>query len=161
MSGINQDNFREKILFILPMIGIPLIIFLKIYLDLPIGIAALVFVMLILIQMFLLYEKKKPNPEVLIPISVLVAIGSVSRILFMPWPAFQPMTAIIIIAGCSLGATSGYMTGCLSALVSNMILGQGLWTPWQMLAWGLIGFLSGVFFRFGLIRGKVSLIISG
>lgn len=36
------------------------------------------------------------------------------------------------------------MVGALAALVSNMFFGQGPWTPWQMYAWGLIGYLSGV-----------------
>jgi energy-coupling factor transport system substrate-specific component len=36
------------------------------------------------------------------------------------------------------------MTGALTAFASNMILGQGPWTLWQMFAWGMMGFLSGV-----------------
>ena len=29
-------------------------------------------------------------------------------------------------------------------MLSNMFMGQGPWTPFQMLAWGLIGFSAGV-----------------
>jgi energy-coupling factor transport system ATP-binding protein len=33
-----------------------------------------------------------------------------------------------------------------------MLYGQGPWTPWQMFAMGLIGFLAGVLFRKGVLR---------
>jgi energy-coupling factor transport system ATP-binding protein len=31
-------------------------------------------------------------------------------------------------------------------LVSNMLFGQGMWTPWQMFAMGLLGFFAGIIF---------------
>ena len=34
--------------------------------------------------------------------------------------------------------------GSLAALTSNFFFGQGMWTPWQMYAWGLVGYLGGV-----------------
>ena len=46
--------------------------------------------------------------------------------------------------GICFGKHSGFMVGALSALVSNMIIGQGFWTPFQMLAWGLVGLIAGV-----------------
>ena len=36
------------------------------------------------------------------------------------------------------------MVGALAALTSNFFFGQGMWTPWQMYAWGLVGYLGGV-----------------
>ena len=36
-------------------------------------------------------------------------------------------------------------------LLSNMLFGQGPWTPWQMAAMGLLGFLAGVLCRSGLL----------
>ena len=32
--------------------------------------------------------------------------------------------------------------GALSAVLSNIMFGQGPWTPFQMFSWGLIGFLA-------------------
>ena len=40
----------------------------------------------------------------------------------------------------------------MTNLVSNNMFGQGPWTPWQMFALGLIGFLAGTLFRKGLLR---------
>ena len=37
-------------------------------------------------------------------------------------------------------------------LVSNMIFGQGPWTPWQMTAMGLIGFLSGILSEYEILK---------
>lgn len=46
--------------------------------------------------------------------------------------------------------------------VSNMLFGQGPWTPWQMFAMGIIGFLAGVLFRWGLLRrDRLSLAVFG
>ena len=39
------------------------------------------------------------------------------------------------------------MVGALAALVSNFFFGQGPWTPWQMYAWGLVGYGAGLLAR--------------
>ena len=42
--------------------------------------------------------------------------------------------------------------GAVTMLASNVLYGQGPWTPWQMFAMGIIGFLAGVLFRKRLLR---------
>ncbi|MBR4879725.1 MAG: septum site-determining protein MinC, partial [Clostridia bacterium] len=37
-------------------------------------------------------------------------------------------------------------------LASNVMFSQGPWTPWQMFAMGIIGFLAGILFRKGWLR---------
>ena len=50
----------------------------------------------------------------------------------------------------------------MTMLTSNMIFGQGPWTPWQMFAMGIIGFLAGVLFKKGwLRRTRASLAVFG
>jgi len=83
------------------------------------------------------------------------------RMLMAPFPNFKPVTAIVIIAGMAFGAESGFMTGALSALVSNFFFGQGLWTPWQMLAWGLIGYIAGVLTSKNLLNKTWTIILYG
>ena len=53
------------------------------------------------------------------------------------------MTALTIITGMYLGGEAGFLVGALSAALSNFYFGQGPWTPFQMLAWGFIGLISG------------------
>src|SRR5207248_6814390 len=43
------------------------------------------------------------------------------------------------ISGVALGVRAGVGVGATAAFVSNFFLGQGLWTPWQMLAWAACG----------------------
>ena len=43
------------------------------------------------------------------------------------------------------GRASGFMCGSLSALLSDFVFGIGPWTPFQMLAWGIIGYIAGIF----------------
>ena len=57
------------------------------------------------------------------------------------------MAAVVIIVGISLGAETGFITGAMSAFLSNFYFGQGSWTPFQMFALGLVGFFSGIAFR--------------
>jgi energy-coupling factor transport system substrate-specific component len=55
-----------------------------------------------------------------------------------------PTTALVIACGAALGPGAGASVGALGALVSNFALGQGLWTPWQMLGWALCGAVGGL-----------------
>ena len=77
-------------------------------------------------------------------------------------PEFKPVVALTILAGVSFGAESGFLVGAMTMLCSNMLFGQGPWTPWQMFAMGLIGFLGGVCFHNGPLRqSRLSLAIFG
>ena len=59
--------------------------------------------------------------------------------LFAAVPGVQPVTVIAVVAGASLGLRAGVATGALAAFVSNLFLGQGIWTPQQMLGWAACG----------------------
>ena len=93
---------------------------------------------------FLSFEKRKPQAKEIITIAVMSAIAVASRAAFMMLPFFKPMNAIVMITGMAFGPCAGFLTGSLSALVSNFIFGQGPWTPWQMLAYGIAGVLAGI-----------------
>src|SRR6059058_3660917 len=72
-------------------------------------------------------------------VATLAAAAAAGRVLFAAVPGVQPVTVIAVAAGAALGARAGFGVGALAALVSNFFLGQGPWTPWQMLAWGGCG----------------------
>jgi energy-coupling factor transport system substrate-specific component len=72
-------------------------------------------------------------------VATLAAAAAGGRVLFVAIPGVQPVTVIAVAAGAALGARAGFGVGALAALVSNFFLGQGPWTPWQMLAWGGCG----------------------
>ena len=76
--------------------------------------------------------------------AAMTALSVSGRFLFAMLPGFKPVTAIIIITALYFGAQAGFMTGALTALISNIYFGQGSWTPFQMLAWGIVGLLGGI-----------------
>lgn len=102
-----------------------------------------VVVTLVLALFFLGYDRSRPALRQIVPTLVLAALAAAGRILFAPVPDFKPLSAIAIIAGATLGPCNGFMVGSLAALTSNFFFGQGMWSPWQMYAWGLIGYLGG------------------
>ena len=107
------------------------------------ALAMLVVVALVLALFFAGYEASRPGLRQIMPTLVLAALAAAGRILFGPIPDFKPVSAIAIIAGATLGRRNGFMVGALAALTSNFFFGQGMWTPWQMYAWGLVGYVGG------------------
>lgn len=95
--------------------------------------------------LFIIFEKKKISIRKLTVIGVLTALSVAGRFVFAPVPGFKPVTAIVIIAGMYMGMDGGFFCGALTALISNFYFGQGPWTPFQILVWGGIGVVSGVF----------------
>lgn len=111
---------------------------------------------------FLIFEGRKPQARELVLIAVLCALGVAGRAAFFMLPQFKPVMALVIISGIALGSETGFLIGAMTVLISNIIMGQGPWTPWQMFSMGIIGFLSGVIFsRRVLRRNKVSLCTFG
>ena len=111
------------------------------------------------VPFFLAFEKKSASGKMLI-LSVMVALSVLGRFAFSVLPHFKPVTAIVVIAGMYLGAESGFLCGALSAVLSNIIFGQGPWTPFQMFSWGLIGFLAALTSPL-LKKSKLALAIYG
>lgn len=90
------------------------------------------------------FERRKASSREIVVISVLCAIAVAGRIAFFMLPFFKPIAAIVIVTGIAFGAETGFLTGAVSAFVSNFYFGQGPWTPWQMFALGMVGLLAGL-----------------
>ena len=93
---------------------------------------------------FLHFEHGRADAKEMILIAAMVALSVVGRFLFAPIPGFKPVTAMTVITAMYFGSEAGFMTGALSAVISNFYFGQGPWTPFQMLSWGLLGFIAGL-----------------
>lgn len=102
------------------------------------------------------WEERRPQARELVLIASMVVIATAGRAAFFMLPHFKPVTALVIVAGVGLGAEAGFLTGALTGFVSNFLFGQGPWTPWQMFAFGVVGFLAGVFFSKAEERGRVA-----
>lgn len=100
----------------------------------------------IMLPFFFAFEHRKPQARELVTIAVMCALSVASRVL-VQIPAFKPILGIIMISGIALGAEAGFLTGAVSAFASNFFFSQGPWTPWQMMAYGIAGFLAGLLFH--------------
>lgn len=114
----------------------------------------LVVVGLVLVLFFAGYEASRPALRQIMPTLVLAALAAAGRVLFAAVPDFKPVSAIAIIAGAVLGRRAGFMVGALAALSSNFFFGQGMWTPWQMYGWGLVGYVGGALADAGAFRTR-------
>ncbi len=148
---------KQNLLTVLMVLmAVPFTIFSGMYFfgDRKYYLISLLIILEILIPFFLSFEKKKPNARELVMVSVLCAICVCSRYVFSFLPQFKPVLALVIIAGVCFGAETGFLVGAVTAFVSNFFFGQGPWTPWQMISFGMVGFVSGILFKSGLIKSK-------
>ena len=146
------------------LLFIPLTIFAGIFYldDRQYNIVALLVLLECMLPFVLIFEGRKPKARELVTIAVLCAIGIAGRSLFFMLPQFKPVLALTIIAGVAFGGEAGFLVGAVTMLLSNMLFSQGPWTPWQMFAMGIIGFLAGVLFKKGFLRrSRLSLAIFG
>ncbi len=79
-------------------------------------------------------------------IAVMSAITVLGNLLSFPVIPLQAGTGMVIICGIAFGPWVGAIIGMLSRLIVNFFTGQGVWTIWQMLSWGLLGAISGAVF---------------
>ncbi|WHY88361.1 ECF transporter S component [Neobacillus novalis] len=119
------------------------------------------FVILSILLFLVRFESRKVEPRELVLLAVLAAIAAVGRIPFASIPSVQPTTFVIMMSGYVFGAESGFVIGAVAALASNMIMGQGPWTPWQMTAWGLVGLTAGLLRRTWFMNLKWGRILFG
>ena len=112
--------------------------------DRKLYIASVIIMILAMVPFFVSFEGSKPDARYLAMLAVLTAIAVISRLAFIWLPSFKPMAGIIIMIAMAFGPQAGFMSGALSMIVSNIIFGQGPWTPWQMFCYGLIGFIAGL-----------------
>lgn len=94
---------------------------------------------LVLLGGFAWYERRRPPARVVALVAAMAALAVVGRLAFAAVPNVKPTTDIVLFAGFALGAVPGFVVGAVTALVSNVFLGHGPWTAWQMVAWGGVG----------------------
>jgi energy-coupling factor transport system substrate-specific component len=121
-------------------------------------IASVLIMIYSMLPFFAGFESRKPQARELVTLAVMCAIAVASRAAFIWAPNFKPIGGIVMITAMAFGPQAGFMTGSLSLIVSDMIFGQGPWTPWQMFSFGLLGFISGLLARKGILTEKRPLI---
>lgn len=99
-----------------------------------------------MLPFFAAFEGRKPRARELAVLAVMAALAVAGRVA-IPIPHFKASTGIIMITGIAFGPQAGFLTGAVAAFASNFFYSQGPWTPWQMMSYGMAGFLAGLVFR--------------
>ena len=142
-----QNKLKNTIMRLLITACVPLALFYtKIFGARRYYLAAFVFALFALLSVFLSFEKSKQNSLKLALTAVMCALGIAGRAVFAAVPFFKPVGAVTILAGLSFGPRTGFLCGALIMLISNFMFGQGPWTVFQMLGFGIMGALSGLLF---------------
>ena len=137
---------RKKLSIAILLLSIPVCVLLgfTVFSDKSYAYLSLVIVVFALAALFLSFEKKENSARQLIVIAIMCVLSIVGRLVFAVIPSFKPVTAIIILLSMYFGGEAGFICGAMTALISNFYFGQGPWTPYQMLAWGLVGLFAGL-----------------
>lgn len=110
---------------------------------------------------FLWYERVNPSARVVALVAALAALAVAGRLVLAPVPNVVGTTDIAVITGFALGAAPGFAVGALAAPISNIWLGQGPWTLWQMGGWGLAGLVGAALaVVFGRRLGRLGLALA-
>ncbi len=111
--------------------------------------ASFALVFLALAVAFWWYERSRPSAKLLAVVATLATIAALGRDAFAAVPDVKPITAIVLVGGVAFGAGPGFAVGAIAGFASNFLLGQGPWTPWQMLGWGVVGLIGAALGRAG------------
>jgi Squalene-hopene cyclase C-terminal domain len=115
----------------------------------------------VLLVGWLSYERARPSSRMVAVVAVLAAVAALGRDAFVALPEVKPITAMTLVVGYSLGPLPGFTVGAIGMLASNVMLGQGSYTPWQMAAWGLVGLAGAALGRLtGRRLGRVPLALA-
>ena len=155
---------RTKLASVLSLLLVPLTIFIGIvyFGKKSYGVVSLLVLLECMAPFALIFEGRKPKARELVLIAALCALAVAGRAALFMLPGFKPVAALVILSGVAFGGETGFLVGAMSMLTSNVLFGQGPWTPFQMFAMGLIGFLAGVSFQKGVLRaGRAPLAIFG
>ncbi len=105
-------------------------------------------------------DRRRTHIRRIVLIAVMTALSTAGRVLFAAIPAFKPMTAVIVMTGMYFGGEAGFLCGALTAVLSNFYFGQGPWTPFQMVSFGVIGMLAGILGK-TLKKNRAALVLYG
>lgn len=156
MERKGRVSRRTWFALVLMLLIVPLLLYLSVryFYGRKYLICSLIVIIAAMMPFFMMFEGRKPKAREIMVISVLAAIGVAGRAAFFMVPSFKPVAAIVILTGISFGGEAGFLVGCLIMMLSNMFMGQGPWTPWQMFAFGMIGFLAGILYQKGILKAR-------
>ena len=158
-----SERSRTRFAAVLSLVLVPALVLLGslVWANRRFYLVSILVTILSLLPMLLRFERRGPQARELVILSVMIALAVAGRAAFSFAPAFKPVAAVVILSGAAFGCEAGFLVGAGSAFLSNFFFGQGPWTPWQMLGFGLIGFLAGLFFAHRYQPRRLGLCVFG
>jgi energy-coupling factor transport system substrate-specific component len=123
------------------------------------GLVATVLISLVVLGFFQEFESVARGAKEITLVSMLGTIAALSRLPFAAMMGFQPCGLFIICTGYVFGPSAGFMVACLTILISNLFLGHGPWTPYQMFSWGLVGVTAAWLRRVPFLPGRITVLV--
>ncbi len=158
MVVIKNKTIRNIIKILVPFVLIPAAVAVGVFVfdDKSYAFVSLVVALLSVVLFIAGFEMRRTGTGRMALVAILVALTVTGR--FIPY--VKPVVALIVITGMYLGGEAGFLVGAMAAVISNFYFGQGPWTPFQMLSWGMIGLLSGFLSKL-LKKGWIPPVIYG
>ena len=158
MLVIKSEWLRKWLKIVLPFLLIPSLVLLTPVQEQAQYYALISFLTAImaLLLFFAGFDRRELGTRRMILVSAMTALSVLGRLL----PLIKPITALTVLSAMYLGPEAGFLVGALSAVLSNFVMGQGPWTPFQMLGFGLIGLFAGYLSRV-LLRSRVLMLLYG
>ncbi len=107
-----------------------------------------------IVPMFLVFEYKKLRAREIVLLATWISLSVLANEICAHTFPLHIGTMMVVIAGVAMGPEAGFFIGASGRLICNFFDGQGPWTPWQMVAWGLLGFCAGLAFNKVSLRKK-------
>lgn len=109
-------------------------------------IPAVLIILFSMIPFFVFFENRKIKTSEIVIVALLISLCVGSRAVLAFIPQVKPTCAIVIVSAIAFGPNVGFVVGSLSMFASNFVFGQGVFTPFQMLGMGFVGFICGIIF---------------
>ena len=117
------------------------------------------FIVLVSALYFLAKSQASPASQNRMVFLAIASFAIIGRWVMEPLPNIQPVTILVLVGGIILGARRGIALALIITLVSNILLGSGLWTVFQAIGWSLVAVVGATFAdKFTEAEGKINLL---
>lgn len=107
----------------------------------PIGSLVLDVVLLGIVFWTLLSSTKRRTSDIILFASIIAGV-SLLRVVMTPLPNIQPVTIAALLVGAQLGTKRGVAFAILVTMISNFIIGNGIWTLYQAMGWSIVAIIG-------------------
>jgi len=99
-------------------------------------------VVLLALSFWMLASPDMKKASNILTFVTLITSVSLLRVVMTPLPNIQPVTVAALIIGAQLGARRGVAFAVLVTMISNFIIGDGIWTLYQAIGWSVVAIIG-------------------